>query len=291
MQKIINQIYWNSTMNSYMQGTSLTKYPNNYIEFVNSKISAGIPIIHWDSTHNYQVVKEVPQLPILNNGQHYKIYINIMSEPKRSLIYRLTFYDVQGDEIRKEIFSDSIKKFIYPKTANNYTLDIINGGCKALIFGNIQISDSDVNNYAYADIYFDQIFQRTQKQVEDNLLLVADSKRSRKLQINLKQKLSRTVPMTVVYVSWQYDGDLTQQLNQWINDHNIEGFRIFCTDKRLDKAVEKVNQTFPQVKIITTDKLLGARDSNNQYHHYLNNDILDPDWHQIILAVNEYFGK
>ncbi|QLL73246.1 accessory Sec system protein Asp3 [Lactobacillus crispatus] len=291
MQKVINQIYWDSVMNSYMPGTSLTKYPNNYIEFVNDEMSAGVPIVQFDSKHNYQVVKEVPKLPILNNGQQYKIYINAMSAPEDSLIYRLTFYDVQGDEIERKVFSNSIKKFVYPKTANNYTLDIINGGCRALIFGNVQISDSDIDDRAYNDIYFDRLFQRTKTQIEDNLLIVADSKRSRKLQIDLKQKLVRAVPMTIVYVNWQYDGNLTQQLNQWINDHNIEGFRIFCTDKRVDKAAQKVSQTFPQVKIITTAQLLGQKYSDNQYHNYLDSDLWDPDWHQIIPAINKYFGK
>lgn len=290
MQKVINQVYWNSALNTYMPGSQVTKYSNNYVSFKNLQMASGKAIISWDSSHNYQGVKEVPKLPMLINGHEYQLNVFLFAYPKNSLIYRLTFYGIQGNVVKQIVFTSYQKQFVYPQDAKSYTFEIINAGCETIGFERVQISDV-VNEKAYGDLFFDQLPILNKRRVKDNLILVADNKQVRKQQTDLKQRLINGFPFTVAYVSWQYDGDLTTDLNYWIANHNIYGFRVFCTARCFDHIAIKVNETFPQAEILTTADLFENEADDNKQHHILKSRCYDPDWHEITHAINTYLGR
>lgn len=289
MQKVINQIYWNSTLNTYMPGSQITKYANYYVNFKNLQMASGKVIIYWDSSHNYQEVKEVPKLPMLINGHEYQLNVFLFAYPMNSLIYRLTFYGVQGNIIDHFVFTSYQKRFVYPKDAKSYTFEIINGGCETIGFERVQISDV-VDEKAYGDLFFDQLPILNKRRVKDNLILVADNKRVRKQQTDLKRRLISGHPFTVVYVSWQYDGDLTTDLDHWIANHNIYGYRVFCTARCFDEIAVKVNEAFPQAEVLTTQDLFQDESDKNKPHSILKSRCYDPDWHEITHAINTYLG-
>lgn len=290
MQKVINQVYWNSAVNTYMPGSQITKYTNNYVNFKNLQMASGKAIIFWDSSHNYQGSKEVPKLPVLINGHEYQLNVFLFVYPKNSLIYRLTFYGIQGNAIKRIVFTSYQKRFVYPQDAKSYTFEIINAGCETIGFERVQISDV-VDEKAYGDIFFDQLPILNKRRVKDNLILVADNKRVRKQQIDLKQRLIHGHPFTVAYVSWQYDGDLTTDLNYWIENHNIYGFRVFCTAQCFDRIAVKVKETFPQAEILTTTDLFKDETDNSKQHRILKSRCYDPDWHEITHTINTYLGR
>lgn len=290
MQKVINQIYWDSTLNVYMPGSHFIKYANNYISFRNLQMASGKVIISWDSSHNYQGVKEVPKLPMLINGHKYQINVFLFAYPANSLIYRLTFYGIRGNVVDQLVFTTYQKQFVYPQNANSYTFEVINGGCESLEFERVQISDV-VDENAYGDLFFDQLPIINKKRLTNNIILIADSKRVRKQQTDLKERLIHDVPFTILYVSWQYDGDLTSELDYWIANHNVYGFRIFCTASCFDKAAKKVNETFPQVEVLTTEDVFKDEAVDSKPHQILKSRSYDPDWHAITHVVNAYLGR
>lgn len=273
MQEIINQIYWFSVKNSYLIGSKFKRRKDYTIDLENPWITFGQVIMSWRSSEYFLSEKEVPYLPLLPKGKEYQIHLDLTAYPQGSLIYRLNFFDLQGSRIKKIDFLSFDKIFTIPSTTVTYSFEIINAGCQRIHFRRLQIAPSYIKQAAFADFYFDQIQDQTNSD-EINLLLVADSKRARKIQTDLFKKYSF---LTVLYVSWQKRGQLSKVLQNYLAKRQNQAIRIFSSHRKFDKLLIDWQQkiTYP-VKIITSSQLALNQITEGQV--WLRKDCYDPDW-------------
>lgn len=134
MKNVINQVYWDRMSETYLYGTAFKKNAKNEVTFKNKLMPSGKTLISWSSIANYQATKEVPSLPLLLNGQEYLLKISAKIKPENSAIFGIHFFDIQGNEIDKVIFTNLEQKFKYPTRAVKYTIEIINGGVEEINF-------------------------------------------------------------------------------------------------------------------------------------------------------------
>ncbi len=153
MKNVINQVYWDRMSETYLYGTAFKKNAKNEVTFKNKLMPSGKTLISWSSIANYQVAKEVPSLPLLLNGQEYLLKISAKIKPENSAIFGIHFFDIQGNEIDKVIFTDLEQKFKYPPRAVKYTIEIISGGVEEINFKKIQISPLDLEEEVFNDFY------------------------------------------------------------------------------------------------------------------------------------------
>lgn len=288
-QNIINQIYWNNVTDSYMKGANFYKYNKNFVRYQNPLMASGKKIKVWHSTVDYSSYKEVPELPMLVNDRQYRIVIRAVPYPSNSVIYRLTFFNLQGNVINQFSFVDSVYEFVFPTTATSYSLEMINGGCKDLFFERIQISEASIPDKYFDNLYFEQLNSENDK--IGNLILIADGKRTRRLIPNGISLIYNPF-LYVVNISWQFHGSLTNKLCKWIERHLVRGFRIFSTDSKFDAEAIAVQNTYPQVDVITsTDLATLNHDEDMQVHKWYRKDVYDPNWALILKELNNYFRK
>ena len=152
MKNVINQVYWDRMSETYLYGTAFKKNAKNEVTFKNKLMPSGKTLISWSSIANYQAAKEVPSLPLLLNGQEYLLKISAKIKPETSAIFGIHFFDIQGNEIDKVIFTDLEQKFKYPTRAVKYTIEIISGGVEEINFKKIQISPLDLEE-VFNDFY------------------------------------------------------------------------------------------------------------------------------------------
>ncbi|MGN1272023.1 MAG: accessory Sec system protein Asp3 [Lactobacillus sp.] len=288
MQKIINQIYWNSVKDTVMEGTGFTKYPQNYIVYVNPMIASGKTIKIWRSNLNYQSSKEIPKLPIIASKRWYKVRLQLFTYPENSLIFRINFYGIQGDVIGEVVFTEKEKRFYCPDNTISYSIEIINAGCEMLSFDRIQLSEDSVDDLDFEDVEFKK--RRVVEKTEENLILIQDSKRARLVSPDISL-IKANVSITTVNVSWQFSGNLAVYLDEWIHDHILWGYRIFSTDKRLDEKAHQVQEIFPQIDVITSEDLGLDTLEHQERNAFIKKDCTDPDWQLIVKGVNKCLRK
>lgn len=290
MQEKIDQIYWGPVQKTYMAGTQIEKFPDSFIYLKNNLMASGKKINSWWSITDYQRDKEVPSLPALINGHHYKLKFILKTVPENTLIYRLNFYGIQGTIIKQITFSENKKDFIFPMNAKSYSIEMFNAGCEELHFKRIQLADNNVADGAFQDVFFNPVREKNKSPKGDNLVLVLDSKRLRQVEPDLGD-LDKDINLTVVNVSWQYKGALTEKLNDWIADHIIYGFTIFSTNPRLDQAALDVRESFPQINVITSKQLNVIKKQKELLHPWYKNNIYSPDWFMISRELENYLGE
>ena len=291
MQRIINQIYWDTTSDTYLSGTHLKKLANNHVYFENPLMSPGKTIVKWNSSFNYKMTKEVPRLPMLINGWKYVINIKARVYPKGTCTYRLRFYNLQGEEIVNLFFTENEHEFTFPKDAVSYTFELVNTGCTRIDFKRVQISRKGLPKEVFDDVFFgDQINVKSGGPI--NLLLTADGKRSRKVWLELEEQMPSAVPVQFINVAWQYEGDLAQKINEWISVNINKGYRIISSSSQFDAVTEQIQDIYPQISILTSkelaandERLAGYREVKDWY----SKDITDPDWLLIVQEIKDYF--
>ncbi|MBP2058872.1 accessory secretory protein Asp3 [Lactobacillus colini] len=283
MQAAISHIYWHSLKNTYMYGSKVKKYTNNYLDFENNLMSSGQIIVSWKSSQNYQLTKEVPSLPILLNGHDYKIAVKADVVPKDSLIYELSFFDQQDNQIKHIAFQSSLKTFTYPANARSYQLSLINGGCEKIFFKKIEITSANVPDQAFDDVYFDYSTLNLDRQ---NLILIQDGKRSREVKnINFKGQTA-----AIAYVDWQATEKLSRIIKTWFSQNKIKNAIIFSTNLKIDKAITDLDIKNSDLKIITSTDLYLNIDSTPKKHQWLKREVYDPDWLMIASQINKYLA-
>ena len=290
MQKVINQIYWDTINDTYLSGTHLKKLANNRVRFENALMSPGKTIVKWNSRTNYQMTKEVPRLPMLINGREYVLNIKDQDYPKDTCTYRLSFYNLQGEEVKNLFFNENEYEFTFPKDAVSYTFELVNTGCVKIDFERVQIAEKGLPERVFDDIFYgDQINMGNPGPI--NLLLTADSKRSRKIWSEMEEKIPG-IPIRFINVAWQYEGDLAQELNDWISVNINTGFRIISGSSKFDPVMEKIRDIFPQISVLTSKELESDVKKLAGYHEvneWYSTNIYDPDWLLIVQEIKDYF--
>lgn len=286
MKNVINQVYWDRMSDTYLYGTALKKDAKNKVIFKNKLMPSGKTLIGWSSIVNYQATKEVPSLPILRNGQEYLLKVSAKIKPKNSAIFGIHFFDIQGNEIDKVIFTDLKQKFKYPTRAVKYTLEIINGGVEEINFEKIQISPLDLEEEVFNDFYLHPIYLDENSQKE-GIILVEDSKRARII-APFKIKGHVGTNLTIGYLSWQDKQHGFDLLKDYISKHQDKELVIFSSSLDIDEFL--VNSTSLNCTVVY------AKDFMNEGYHNLQETYLlktyqEPDQVRMVKKAINYFKE
>lgn len=276
MEKVINQIYWNSVANTYMAGTKFKKHADKSIEFENKLMAPGLSMVTWSSTYNYQAVKRVPELPLLINGHHYQIYLEATSEPAGTVINRLTFYNAQRDEIKHLDFDGLHYDFIFPAEAVSYTFTMLNAGCQKINFQRMQIADQELSGKIFNDIYFTDP-SNYQRGTTLNLVLVMDNPYARKVWSKL-EKYAGSLPFVVVNISWQGRQKAGLAIKKWLAEHQITNFRLISTNQKLNSLIPDIFINRFNVEYYDNRALQRTDSFMQKDRAWYSEDTCDPDW-------------
>lgn len=138
-------VYWNNYgIGSYLYGTTLkfdTLTKNVYYKHI--MVNAGITIHEWTSQVNYQQVRTIPQLPLLERGKKYKLKFKASTVPKNTLYVKLEFYDIYNNLIETTFIKEKEGEFIYPNNSFSYKVILFNAGIHEMTFEYLQIADLD----------------------------------------------------------------------------------------------------------------------------------------------------
>lgn len=284
MKNVINQVYWDRMSETYLYGTAFKKNAKNEVTFKNKLMPSGKTLISWSSIANYQATKEVPSLPLLLNGQEYLLKISAKIKPENSAIFGIRFFDIQGNEIDKVIFTSLEKKFKYPTRAVKYTIEIINGGVEEINFKKIQISHLDLEE-AFNDFYPHSILNKNSQ--KEGLILLDDSKRAR---IIAPFKIASHVEanLTIGYLSWQNKQHGLELMKDYINEHKDKELVIFSSSAEIDKSLENsksLNCT------VVYSKALVDEGYHNLQETYLSKIYREPDQVRMVKEAINYFKE
>ena len=285
MKNVINQVYWDRMSETYLYGTAFKKNAKNEVTFKNKLMPSGKTLISWSSIANYQATKEVPSLPLLLNGQEYLLKISAKIKPENSAIFGIHFFDIQGNEIDKVIFTNLKQKFKYPTRAVKYTIEIINGGVEEINFKKIQISPLDLeevfNDFYLHSIYLNKNFKK------EGLILLDDSKRAR---IIAPFKIASHVEanLTMGYLSWQNKQHGLELMKDYINEHKDKELVIFSSSAEIDKSLENsksLNCT------VVYSKAFVDEGYHNLQETYLSKIYREPDQVRMVKEAINYFKE
>lgn len=281
-EKSINQIYWEPGAKIFAEGSKVDFSGKNEVHFQNSMITSGVPIITWSSAKNFQTYRTVPQLPTLFVGNKYRLVNDYQAEPAEGVFTRITFYDLQGQEIDREEFYDQDKVFTYPQGAYRYEVSIVNAGSTKLDFRRLQIGDADLPLEAYEDWWTEDPHHQ-QRWDTMTVILMRDGKHYRSTTTEFDKLTNR--PFQVVHTSWQYSGDFTHDLEQWIWNHDMKDARLVSTAKIFDVALETVHSDLLQTNLLLT------KDYDVQLPKWASPSVTSPDWQQVAEAIYNRWGR
>ena len=82
-------------------------------------------------------------LPELEKGEKYHLRIFENEQPKKSVTFRITFYDETGAVLSFQEMKKKSCEFKYPENADSYAISAIHNGYKKLFFHHIEICRSE----------------------------------------------------------------------------------------------------------------------------------------------------
>ncbi len=292
MQKLVNHIYW-SNNRTFLAGSRISLSSRLNVKWANSLMAPGRAIITWKSSYNYQGDKTVPQLPILRNGCRYRIYSHLSAEPVSAYLIRLTFFDLQGTEVKRVEFRSREKSFVYPAEAVSYQIEIINAGMTKMSFDRLDICEASLPKEVHDDIWVHQAYH-DEPDKPRNIILVNDAKQSRKTYPSLVKR-SFFLPIQVISFAWQNEEDTKEWLTQWLTKQQLGEFHLISTDPRLDRLVWDVKQAYDQCDILLANI---RQEGLIDYHvwdarplSWQSPNIVEPNWAKIVSVMQNLWGK
>lgn len=286
MKNIINQIYWEQISNTYMAGTTLKKEENEKVFFKNLLMTSGKKIIDWSSRLNYQVFKEVPSLPILQNGKKYRIRLFLRVKPEGTAIFCLHFFDLQMSEINSIVFSTFEKTFTYPDKAVSYTFEILNGGCTEIEFDKLQLASADLPKN-YFDNFLVLPLNKNKSASKVGLILLPDSKRTREIEA-VKLTSEKEVQFYLIHISWQDRNQLSRFLNKWLIEHSIVAPFIFTDNSFLAQQISNLRQINEKIKLININTDTKKTDMQRKW---FTSETVQVDQNRLIKKALDYFKE
>lgn len=295
MQSYINQVYWGPAWNTYYNGSKVTISAKKEVDFNNPLMVPGKNIIKWSSVYNFQSSKIVPQLPLLRINQRYRISVKASSEPAQGFFTRIVFFNGQGDEISRLEFHNLEKAFTYPAGAVHYEISLVNTGCTSLQFKRLEICPAKLPRSVHENLWFHKSINADSDQPV-NVVVMHDPKRVKKTWESVGKMLNG-LPLQIISIGWQYDGDLAEALVHWLEQKNQLYAHLISTSADLDKVLRKVHKASPQTKLLLTEasqddklhidyEIYASRD----IPEWSNNNLVDPDWIAITHAINGLWG-
>ncbi|WP_295746723.1 accessory Sec system protein Asp3 [uncultured Limosilactobacillus sp.] len=292
MQKLVNHIYW-SNNRTFLAGSRVSLSSRLKVKWTNSLMAPGRAIITWKSAYNYQGDKTVPQLPILRNGYRYRIYAHLSAEPASAYLIRLTFFDLQGTEIKRVEFRSREKNFVYPAETVSYQIEIINAGMTKMSFDRLDICEANLPKEVHDDVWVHRLYHDGPSKPR-NIILVNDAKQSRRTYPSLVKR-SFFLPVQVISFAWQSERDARKWLMQWLVQQRLGEFHLVSSDPQLDQLVWDVKQANPQCEIllatIRQEGLLDYHVWNAEPLSWQSPNIVEPNWPKIVSVMQNIWGK
>lgn len=142
--KSIFEIKWLTSHTEYYKYGARIQYTHSSdkVIFENNFMPAGETLIKWLSNPIYQVNRTLLQLPLLKRNCAYKITSSLYTEPKNSVMLKVTFYDRSNTIVYSLVFDSVGGEFSYPEQAYTYSIEIINTGVKKLIYNSLYLSEN-----------------------------------------------------------------------------------------------------------------------------------------------------
>lgn len=256
-------------------------------------MTPGKAVITWRSVYNYQGDRAVPQLPILKSGFHYRIYAHIISQPADSYLVRLSFFNLQGTEIKRIEFRSQQKDFVFPTDAVSYQIDIINAGLQALEFDRLDICAANMPKKVHNDIW---VHKPTNggSTLPPNIIIIKDGKQARKTYPQLVENAS-WLPVQVISISWQYDDDFAGWLKHWLTEQQFDHFHIVSTNSKLDEMIWNVHKDFKNSETLLADVHNGKFTSDQVWNYspqiWQSPNICEPNWYKITQTMKDIWGR
>lgn len=293
MQQFVNQGYWDPT-SEYAAGSQITIHADASVEFHNSLMAPGKTIMTWQSVHSYQATKLVPQLPILRNNHRYRLRVNAKADPIYSLIVRITFLDAQEHEISHLEFQQRSLEFIFPPSAVRYRVELINNGLTDLTFQRLEICDADLPVSVHEDVWF----QAPLNEIASgklNVLLIADSKRTRKTMEGLPDyEAYRIQPISI---AWQTKSNIVETIQSWLINHRELNANVISTTPKLDHIALSLKMKIPSIKTVITDQTTPDSDLADVVYPVVvpvswgSPVLINPDWPIIFSTIQKINAK
>lgn len=295
-QQIVNEIYWTPDLNSAFNFGSNVKVDHlDRVSFYNRLMTPGVALNQWPVAANYQGAKTVPQLPHLRINHQYRMVLHATAKPANSLMMRLIFTDIQGNEIKRFNYKRSNVYFTVPAETIGITLQLINAGNEQVNFQRIEICEKNVDPAANQDLWFQPVLNN-HKGRPRHLLIVPANRRAKKTYPLLEQ-LVDNLAVQVVLVDYQYAGNLTEDLEKYIKKHRLFQARVISCDPQFDVPVLDLQKKLLTIKSLVTSihkMQLNMFDSWDydlpKRENWVNPNLVEPNWRAIIDAIKTVFG-
>ncbi len=284
-QEIMQHVYWDN-VDIFQHGVQISVDHHYHVRWQSNLMGPGQSIISWQSEYNYQGSKVVPQLPILSVGKRYIIINHLTSVPEKTHLVRLIFRDLQGTVIQKYDFNDDHFEFEVPEGTVSYSLAIINAGCYQLAFDRFDICPVDMDANASSDIWPHQPIN-TDRHVANNLILLADAKRSRKTYPELNKLIK--MPVQLISVGWQSQQSLTRWLRDWLRNNQMKQPHIAVASASLNMTALELTRAFPLAQLLLTTTIAGrsVETWDAQPVPWASPSLVDPDWQRLTEKMNK----
>ncbi len=139
-ERIAWLVYWDETaQDSYAYGSKMSFAWDGSVVFENEGMPPGFVIREWHSYSDYGARQTPPQLPILEEGKCYHLRIVKQDEPERGSFVRVNYYDRRGELLSSQMLKENEGVLTYPKETFQYTIQLVQGGARAVRFTRIEI--------------------------------------------------------------------------------------------------------------------------------------------------------
>lgn len=249
--KMNSIIQWKDIKDSdFLFGSQLTKKENSQIDFENPLMSPGIAFTSWKMKKFFQVDPHPPALPTLQVGKKYYLKANMQADDILGIMFKINFYDGFNEEISTKVIQGIKGDFVYPKTAETYSIEMINGGCKKISFNWMQITD-DKDNLLENDGY-DVIENMVDEATNLNFIFLEPQYNEIAYLSTEWQKRFKQVGNVVTISTFRRTkGNFEyREIQNLINDYlkKFDQVNLIGIGKISNKAVKAYAQKFPKVK-------------------------------------------
>lgn len=292
-QQVVSELYWPPEMDmAFNFGSTVKVHANDKVSFNNRLMTAGVAMKNWQVALNYQGAKTVPQLPHLQVNHQYRLVMHARMRPANSVIIRLTFCDIQGNELKRYDFFRPQAYFTVPEETISYSLELVNAGNEELEFQRIEIGERQIDHAAYQDLWFQKPLNMQPGQPV-NLLVVPANRRVKKTFPQLTT-LAKGLPLQVVLVDYQYAGNLSQDLAKYLRHQERFNDQIVSCAAQFDVQVLNLQRDLETVRTLVTSahqERLNLFNSQSydlpKVAEWANFTTVEPNWRAIMAAIRK----
>lgn len=241
--EVIYTVCWKDyAMNSYLYGSCISFYLDDIVNFKNRLMPSGVAIKEWYSVSDYQSKRVEPMLPLLKEKVSYTLRGFYSSNPDRTVLIRLDFYNRQGENIGFRVMDTSREVFEYPEGAFRYTMQLVQVGSSELIFHHIEIAEEKVENRTGVLL---------NKREDCRKGYVFFPHKDGRLIVLPKESAYRDLANVMIAPSDVYAPEAFAQ-KDWTEPLRREAFEqiVLCvTDARMEAAAQRLKESFPESEV------------------------------------------